>query len=173
MSISEVYIELKLYFENVSDLFPCSLVATRSQLWVGALSLVPSHHGQRTGSPCPTPGAHQVPLTPLRAVGVPQEALEPLGAPSPVCPTLWASILPLWAMVRENRPWFSRHFPVHFVNTRVCMIFCLLYMSQACSTVQACRVCCSRSQKTLSWCRTCCLLPTCAAWCSHWLKTQS
>lgn len=44
---------------------------------------------------------------------------------------------------------------------------------QACSTVQACRVYCSRSLKTLSWCRTCCLLPTCAAWCSHSLKTQS
>lgn len=85
-------------------IFPCSLVTTHSRLSVVALSLVPSHLEQRTVSLCQIHGPHQILLTPLRMEAAPQEvgATAPQVAPILLCPTLWASVQEVWAMVQES-----------------------------------------------------------------------
>lgn len=87
-----------------------------------------SRHGQRTESPCPIHGGHQILLTPLRVEGAPQEALALLGAPPLVCPTLWASILAVLATVRLSK----------ILNTPACQVIYLLtcihiYINKPCS----------------------------------------
>lgn len=77
-----------ILYSPVSDICSCSLEATHSQLLGAPLSLVPSHHVQRTVSRCPIRGGHQIHPT-LQRVGVTlQEALAHLQAPTPVCPIL-------------------------------------------------------------------------------------
>lgn len=65
---------------------------------------MPSHHGQRTESPCPIRGGHQLLLTLLRVEGAAQGAVVPLGAPTQVCPTLWVLIPVVLEMVRQSKP---------------------------------------------------------------------
>lgn len=96
---------LTVVFRNVP---PCSLVATHSQLWEGAPSLVPSHHGQRTESPYQIHGGHQLLLTLLRVEGAARGAVVPPQAPPQVCRTLWASILAVWEMVSQRVPEFLK-----------------------------------------------------------------
>lgn len=127
-------------FSKQCSLF--SLVATRFQPQAVPQSLALSHRGRRTESPSPIHGDPQMLRAPLRVEGPPQGAPAPRGEPPQVCPILWASMLAVWETVN----------PIFILGLCTFSIVCSSFVRrlQACSTAPACRVYCSRSQKTPS-----------------------